>query len=51
MESPCVILVIGYAALVRQDLLIVHQIFLLIWLIHYTHRTLIYPVRHEDDKR
>jgi len=44
MESPCVILVIGYAALVRQDLLIVHQIFLLIWLIHYTHRTLIYPL-------
>ena len=43
MESPCVILMIAYALIVRDQLNIIHQIFLLLWLTHYVHRTFIYP--------
>tara|TARA_Y100000992_G_scaffold116144_1_gene76047 strand:+ start:2234 stop:2983 length:750 start_codon:yes stop_codon:yes gene_type:complete len=43
MESPCVILMIAYAFVVRNQLEIIHHIFLLIWLAHYIHRTFIYP--------
>ena len=43
MESPCVILMIAYALIVRDQLNIIHQIFLLLWLAHYVHRTFIYP--------
>ena len=43
MESPCVILMIIYALIVREQLEIMHIVFLLIWLTHYVHRTFIYP--------
>ena len=43
MESPCVILMIIYALVVRDQLQIIHKVFLLIWLTHYIHRTFIYP--------
>ena len=43
MESPCVILMIIYAWLAQDKLLDVHKIFLTIWLIHYVHRSFIYP--------
>ena len=43
MESPCVILMITYGLIVRDQLQTVHQVFLLIWLSHYIHRTFIYP--------
>ncbi|MAQ97705.1 MAG: hypothetical protein CMD50_00200 [Gammaproteobacteria bacterium] len=43
MESPCVILMIAYALIIRDQLQIVHQVFLIIWLTHYVHRTFIYP--------
>ena len=43
MESPCVILMIIYALIVRDQLEIMHIVFLLIWLTHYVHRTFIYP--------
>ena len=43
MESPCVILMIIYALLVKNQLENIHKVFLLIWLAHYIHRTFIYP--------
>ena len=43
MESPCVILMITYGLIVRDQLEVIHQVFLLIWLSHYVHRTFIYP--------
>ena len=43
MESPCVVLMIIYAWLAQDKLLDVHKIFLTIWLIHYVHRSFIYP--------
>ena len=43
MESPCVILMIAYGLIVRDQLNVVHEIFLLLWLTHYIHRTFIYP--------
>ena len=43
MESPCVILMIIYALIVRDQLQIIHKVFLVIWLSHYIHRTFIYP--------
>ena len=43
MESPCVILMIAYGLIVREQLQVVHEIFLLLWLAHYIHRTFIYP--------
>ena len=43
MESPCVILMLIYGFIVRDQLQTVHTIFLLIWLTHYVHRTFIYP--------
>lgn len=43
MESPSVLLMIGYALIVKDQLVIIHKIFLLIWLTHYIHRTFIYP--------
>jgi protein-S-isoprenylcysteine O-methyltransferase Ste14 len=43
MESPSVILMIIYALIVRDQLQIIHEVFLLIWLTHYIHRTFIYP--------
>jgi len=43
MESPCVILMAIYALIVRDQLEIIHYIFLLIWMTHYVHRTFIYP--------
>ena len=43
MESPCVILMIIFALLMKDQLTIVHNVFLTIWLTHYIHRTFIYP--------
>ena len=43
MESPCVFLMILYAILVYDQLKNYHIIFLILWLMHYIHRTLIYP--------
>lgn len=43
MESPCVILMIVYAYIMSDQLLLVHTIFLALWLLHYIHRSFIYP--------
>ena len=43
MESPCVILMIIYAWIVKDQLQVVHLVFLILWLIHYIHRSFIYP--------
>ena len=43
MESPCVILMIIYAWIVKDQLQVVHKVFLILWLIHYIHRSFIYP--------
>ena len=43
MESPCVVIMITYAFIVRDDLQTIHVIFLSLWLLHYIHRSLIYP--------
>ncbi|MDB3996514.1 hypothetical protein N9458_00615 [Gammaproteobacteria bacterium] len=43
MESPCVILMIVYAYIMSDRLLLVHTIFLALWLLHYIHRSFIYP--------
>ena len=43
MESPCVILMVALALIVREQLEMIHKIFLCIWLTHYIHRTFIYP--------
>ena len=42
MESPCVILMIIYALLVKDQLENIHKVFLLIWLAHYIHLSLIH---------
>ena len=44
MESPCVILMIAFGLIVKDQLQLVHQVFLLLWLTHYIHRTFIYPL-------
>ena len=43
MESPCVVLMIANAFIVKDQLEIIHKLFLLIWLTHYIHRNFIYP--------
>ena len=43
MESPCVILMVVLALIIREQLEMIHKIFLCIWLTHYIHRTFIYP--------
>ena len=43
MESPCVIIMIIYGLIVKDDLKQIHEIFLLLWLMHYIHRSFIYP--------
>ncbi len=43
MESPCVFLMIAYGLIARNQLDIIHEIFLLLWLTHYIHRTFIFP--------
>ena len=43
MESPCVILMIAFSITVKGQLETIHQIFLLLWLTHYVHRSFIYP--------
>ena len=43
MESPCVILMIIYAWIVKDQLQVIHKVFLILWLIHYIHRSFIYP--------
>jgi len=43
MECPCVILMVVYGLIVKDDLKQVHEIFLLLWLMHYIHRSFIYP--------
>ena len=43
MESPCVIIMIIYGLIVKDDLKQIHEIFLLLWLIHYIHRSFVYP--------
>jgi protein-S-isoprenylcysteine O-methyltransferase Ste14 len=43
MESPCVILMIAFSITVKGQLETIHQIFLLLWLAHYFHRSFIYP--------
>ena len=43
MESPCVILMTIYAWVVKDQLQVLHQVFLILWLIHYIHRSFIYP--------
>ena len=44
MELPCVILMIAFGLIVKDQLQLVHKIFLLLWLTHYIHRTFIYPL-------
>ena len=41
MESPCVILMIVFSIIVKEQLETIHQIFLLLWLTHYVHRSFI----------
>ena len=43
MESPCVIIMIIYGLIVKDDLKKIHEIFLMLWLMHYIHRSFIYP--------
>ena len=43
MESPCVVLMIAYALVVKDQLELMHLIFLFLWLTHYVHRTFVYP--------
>jgi hypothetical protein len=43
MESPCVVIMVIYAFIVRDDLQTIHVIFLSLWLFHYVHRSFIYP--------
>ena len=43
MESPCVVIMVIYAFIVRDDLQTIHVIFLSLWLLHYIHRSFIYP--------
>ena len=43
MESPSVILMFLLGWFMRDKLEVIHETFLMIWLIHYIHRTFIYP--------
>ena len=43
MESPCVVIMVIYAFIVRDALETIHIIFLSLWLLHYIHRSFIYP--------
>ena len=43
MESPCVVIMVIYAFIVRDALENIHIIFLSLWLLHYIHRSFIYP--------
>lgn len=43
MESPSVILMFALGWIMRYELEAIHETFLMIWLIHYIHRTFIYP--------
>ncbi|MDA8733375.1 DUF1295 domain-containing protein [Gammaproteobacteria bacterium] len=43
MESPCVLIMLIYAFIVKDDLESLHIIFLSLWLLHYVHRSFIYP--------
>ena len=43
MESPCVLIMLIYAFIVKDDLDSLHIIFLSLWLLHYVHRSFIYP--------
>ena len=43
MESPCVVIMVIYAFIVRDNLEAIHIIFLSLWLLHYIHRSFIYP--------
>ncbi|MDA9011175.1 DUF1295 domain-containing protein [Gammaproteobacteria bacterium] len=43
MESPSVILMFLLGWFMRDSLNVIHETFLMIWLIHYIHRTFIYP--------
>ena len=43
MESPCVILMIAFSIIAKEQLETIHQIFILLWLTHYVHRSFIYP--------
>jgi protein-S-isoprenylcysteine O-methyltransferase Ste14 len=43
MESPSVILMFILGWVMRDKLNVIHETFLMIWLIHYIHRTFIYP--------
>ncbi len=45
MESPCVLLMLAYALIVKDQLEIMHIAFLFLWLLHYIHRTFIYPFK------
>ena len=43
MESPTIFIILGFAYFFRDIFTITHYVFLLIWLLHYVHRTLIWP--------
>jgi len=43
MESPCVLIMLIYAFIVKDNLESLHIIFLSLWLLHYVHRSFIYP--------
>ena len=44
MESPTIFIMIGFAYFYKDMLTITHYVFVLIWLTHYVHRTLIWPL-------
>ena len=43
MESPTIFIILGFAYFFKDIFTIAHYVFLLIWLLHYVHRTLIWP--------
>ena len=43
MESPCVLIMLIYTFIVKDNLESLHIIFLSLWLLHYVHRSFIYP--------
>ena len=43
MESPTIFIILGFAYFYKDIFTIAHYVFLLIWLLHYVHRTLIWP--------
>ena len=51
MESPCVYLMIILSVIYFDKLNIVNFIFLFLWLVHYVHRTFIYPFLVNMDKK